>query len=95
MGQLNDPSFHLSGGTFGTINDMSRQTGLFQSFDHAAQALFAASRRGAPNNLPTTFAGNTGDDVSISALADHQRGIELPVIPERPNGCEELLVPGT
>jgi len=94
MCQLDDPGLDLPGGAPGTVDDVRRQTGLFQLLDHAAQTLFAASRGRTPDGLPAALTGNAGDDIAIGTFADHKGWIELPVVPEWPYGGKELLVPG-
>ena len=43
--------------------------------------------------MPAGFLGNTGDDVAVFALADHQGGVIGSIGLEVADGHEELLVP--
>ena len=43
--------------------------------------------------MPAGFLGNTGDDVTVFALADHQGGVIGSIGLEVADGCEEHLVP--
>lgn len=45
--------------------------------------------------MPAGFLGNTGDDVTVFALADHQGGVIGSIGLEVADGREELLVPAT
>ena len=43
--------------------------------------------------MPAGFLGNTGDDVTVFTLADHQGGLIDSIGLEVADGREELLVP--
>ena len=94
MRQLNHARLHGSGRSLRAVDDVAGQPGPGQMLDHFSQCLFPAARRRSPYGAPAAPFRHAGDDFTIGAVADHQRGLEISVPLEMADSGKELLVPG-